>query len=555
MLLKEILLKKLETELLNDYIDIALTKKELLDMSKEEIDLIRNSTINGYNSLQVRNVKPKSFDDFLENEKYGKDYVVHFTISLRDLIERNVLSVAEENGKSYWYLYGEKLDPKSYAKLYTRDQKTFKTLIEEFNLNEIAGKFIVEPSQREDSILKITTQKYTYYIGCKEKCAELYLDLNTTYEEFSEYLNIKYPVSITFTTDNPRVEDIVAIEELVERIKLDMNTKVNKIIEWLKNSLESFSAKEVKLFGRVLIMKRPYDEYFFEIEIERIVDDSSSLKITISYNVPIDFDAYLKQFHENKDIMYIAKRSPYLYTELRYDIKSALLIHVLKKIPSIEDIAPRENGYDLFIDKDTNVFSYRFSENYDIDFDLNNLPDISAIESSILGIRKRLRELIADYLNEKKKEKVTIYTLASSVELDKTVDDLIKLVDWRDNQSIDEAILKIWLLNSYLSSYSNMIGVDPNIIPILIVLTYLDHGSHRYTLHNLESGLEHAINLSLRGRLRIRESGVYLDGKRIDIDLAKDQYMKSLIEIIALSSSNIEREGEQSEIKQRMIHY
>ncbi|MEM4584813.1 MAG: hypothetical protein QW611_07525, partial [Ignisphaera sp.] len=212
-------------------------------------------------------------------------------------------------------------------------------------------------------------------------------------------------------------------------------------------------------------------------------------------------------------------------------------------------------GYDLFIDRDINVFSYRFSENYDIDFDLNNLPDISAVESSILGIRKRLRELIANYLNEKRNEKVIICTHKSNIELNKTVDDLIKLVDWRDNQSIDEAILKIWLLNSYLLSHSNVIYVDPNIIPILIVLTYLDHGSYRYITHNLENGLEYVLNLSLRGRLKIKESGIYLDGKRIDIDLAKDQYMKSLIEIIAISSSDIEREDKQSEIKQRMIHY
>ncbi|MEM4787834.1 MAG: hypothetical protein QXV28_07645 [Ignisphaera sp.] len=557
MLLKKILLEKLETKLLSDYIDIVLTKKELLNMSKEEIDLIKNSTINGYYRLdyQIYSIKPKSFDDFLENEKYEKNCIICFTLSLHDLIERNVLSIAEENGKAYWYLYGEKLDPKSYTSLYIRDQKTLKTLIEELNLNEIASKFIVEPLQSDDTILKVTTQRYTYYIGCKEKCTELYLDLDTTHEEFLEYLNIKYPIAITFSTDNPSIEDIVAIEELIERIKLDMNTKISKIIEWLKNSLESFNTKDMNLSGRILIMKRPYDEYYFNIEIKHIIDDLASLKISISYNVPIDFDAYLKQFHENKDIRYVAKRSPYLHIELRYDIKSLLLIHVLKKISSIEDIAPRENGYDLFIDRDINVFSYRFFENYDIDFDLNNLPDISAVESSILGIRKRLRELIANYLNEKRNEKVIICTHKSNIELNKTVDDLIKLVDWRDNQSIDEAILKIWLLNSYLLSHSNVIYVDPNIIPILIVLTYLDHGSYRYITHNLENGLEYVLNLSLRGRLKIKESGVYLDGKRIDIDLAKDQYMKSLIEIIAISSSDIEREDKQSEIKQRMIHY
>ncbi|MEM0226977.1 MAG: hypothetical protein QXF46_08900 [Thermofilaceae archaeon] len=105
----EILKKYLMERLEYDYVDslwITLTKQELLSMSSEELDLVKNFVKECHRGRY--RVRPMSFEHFLSDQKYEEDCKVSAWIPLDELIARDILTVSEEDGKAYWYLYGRK---------------------------------------------------------------------------------------------------------------------------------------------------------------------------------------------------------------------------------------------------------------------------------------------------------------------------------------------------------------------------------------------------------------------------------------------------------------
>ena len=105
-------LKDTSSSVLTGTISLTLTKRELLTMSKEELEFVK-SFVDGYRN-EYRMLHPKSFEHFLNSNKYDENCTVVVKIPLEELINKGILTISENGLKAYWYLYGEKLDSKQY---------------------------------------------------------------------------------------------------------------------------------------------------------------------------------------------------------------------------------------------------------------------------------------------------------------------------------------------------------------------------------------------------------------------------------------------------------
>ncbi|MEM4535414.1 MAG: DUF499 domain-containing protein [Desulfurococcaceae archaeon] len=115
---------------------------------------------------------------------------------------------------------------------------------------------------------------------------------------------------------------------------------------------------------------------------------------------------------------------------------------------------------------------------------------------------------------------------------------ILEEVGWREDQTVEEAILRIWMLKTILDNIWEPEKVRPDIISILISLTYLKGAPHDFILDKVEKGIDYAVNLALRGRLKITEHDVYLDGKRFDINPTKDSFINSVLYVIKFLTSS-----------------
>ncbi|MEM1694249.1 MAG: hypothetical protein QW456_08570 [Ignisphaera sp.] len=525
-------LKKDSLSILNNVLSLELTKRELLNMSGEELDLVKSFVKEYY--IEQYNRLPKSFEHFLSNKRYGEDCKVFVQIPLEELVKRGILTTSVEEGKTYWYLYGEKLDPKQYHRLYLKDQRTFRTLIEELGLAEFIDRFDIEPTPRDS--LSIFTIKF----GEAKHEVHYIPDENTiilaTYTHI-DGSNTKLPqntsINISINVKNPKVEDLPRVENLVREIRSDVEEKVHRIVDWIKNSFENIVGEmKVKVSGKVIVKDFKFDTYTLLVKGKCDLDSNTSLEVEIQYSTQQTLNISVTQ-----------------------TIKSRHLITTLTDMDiGNTNITDSGRKYTIDINTKDKTVAIRFSKKYSVSLDLENLPNLSEVVDAFMNMKTALYNAIIKKLDNIKEEKVVLYSNNRSKDPNITVQDFLEFVGWREDQSVEEAILRIWMIKAIIdhicSRYIWRVDtIKPDIISILFSLTYLKGAPHDYVVNKVNTGFDYAVNLALRGRLRIKESGVYLDGKRFDINPTNNSFINSVLKTIKYISSNVNQDVNHKKIR------
>ncbi|MEM0106581.1 MAG: hypothetical protein QXX81_08645 [Zestosphaera sp.] len=238
-------------------------------------------------------------------------------------------------------------------------------------------------------------------------------------------------------------------------------------------------------------------------------------------------------------VQYYAPQS--LMVSMSQTIGSQYLVNALDEI-DVSSIKTVDNGKEYVVraDRATRSVSFEFNGKYTVDPDLGKLPDISGEVDAVTDMKSILRDIINKGLEKMRNKKVRLYTRYNYSELDETVGDLIEIVDWRENQPPEEAVLKVWLLKTYLNTEWGVKKVEPDVLSLFISLAYLSGAPYDYVLEKVNGGLDYVVGLARRDRLRIVEDGVYLDGRKVKLDPTSDNLIKSVVELAAVLSSDKE---------------
>jgi len=224
---------------------------------------------------------------------------------------------------------------------------------------------------------------------------------------------------------------------------------------------------------------------------------------------------------------------------LSQTIGSQYLVNALNEIDAnFVQAVEGEKEYIVRADRVARSVTFEFEGKYSVEPDLGELPDISGEVDAVMNMKSVLRDIIIKGLNKLRNEKVRLYTRYDYDVLDETVGDFMKFIGWGEDQSPEEAVLKVWLLRTYLKDAKK---VEPDIISLFISLAYLSGAPYDYVLEKVNGGLDYVVGLARRGRLRIVEDGVYLDGRKVELDPASSSLIKSVVELVAVLSSEEER--------------
>lgn len=519
--LKRYLMNKLKdttSDVLSNVVSLALTKRELLNMSSEELDLVKSFVIE-YRGKRYA-LRPVPFEQFLTDEKYKEDYTALVRIPLEELIKRGILFIAEENGKPYWYLYGEKLDPKQYYRLYLEDRRLFRTLLEELGLAELIERFNVEPTPRDPltiftiNIGKIKIEaRYTF-----SEQPNLLLSSRTNINGSTDpELPKSTSVEVLIDIRNPKVEDFLKVENIAKDIESDAKAKVIKIVNWFKKNVgDRINEADIEVSGTIIVRNSEISTYTLTVKSRRDIDSISSLAIEVLYEAPQKLKISVAQTMTSRHLV------------------SALRDIGVKSMSVVVD----DKEYKIDVNTKNKTVVFGFGKEYDVAPDLENLPDVSEEVDTVVNAKTILYDVVANGLRNIESKKLTVYVRDRREELDRTVRGFLEEVGWREDQTVEEAILRIWMLKTILDNIWEPEKVRPDIISILISLTYLKGAPHDFILDKVEKGIDYAVNLALRGRLKITEHDVYLDGKRFDINPTKDSFINSVLYVIKFLTSS-----------------
>ncbi|MEM4570314.1 MAG: hypothetical protein QXE66_03295 [Desulfurococcaceae archaeon] len=511
-------LKGTSSGVLSNTLSLALTKRELLSMSGEELEVVKNF-VKEYRIGHYK-LHPKSFERFLGSEKYGEDCTAIVRIPLEELVKRGVLTLSEEGGRTYWCLYGEKLDPKQYYRLYLKDHRTFRTLLEDLELAELIDRYDVEPTpQNPMTIFTIKLGEVNidvHYISGEHP--SLMLSAHTSIDgSAATELPRNTLVDVRINIKNPKVEDLPKIENLVRDIRSDVKAKISKIVEWIRRNFENRVGEvDVEVSGTVIVKNFELSMYTLLVKGRHDLDSNANLAVEVQYTAPQELKVSVTQ-----------------------TIKSRHLVNALRDI-GIKSTGLADGGGEYAIDVNTEnkTVAFGFSKRFDVSPELENLPDVSEEVDVIMNMKTILHDVIVKGLEKIKDEKLTLYVRDRREELDRTVRGFLEVVGWREDQSVEEAILRIWMLKTILDNLWEPEKVKPDIISILISLTYLRGVPHDYVVDKVKMGLDYAVSLALRGRLKITEHDVYLDGRRFDINPANYSFIKSVLYAIKFLTSS-----------------
>ncbi|MEM1694253.1 MAG: hypothetical protein QW456_08590, partial [Ignisphaera sp.] len=449
-------------------------------------------------------------------------------IPLEELIKRGILTLNEENGKTYWYLYGEKLDPKTYENLYMSNQETFRTLLEELGIREFMDKFNISltPALHPPKMFKFDYEGISFYIEYHHK----YRPIPTLVVDKSNIISSEDPltnkVSLTINIRNPKIDDVYRVEKLVKELKTDAETKINKLINWIKKNCGSLD-EEISFSGVIYITDYRFDTYLLSINGHQF-NRRTQFRVNVSYYYPQTLEVLLSR-----------------------TITSQYLVNTLRLFDLRETISNLDNvEYWITIDTLDKSVTLRSKGRYVVDPNLENLPDISRDVNTIMNMNRILYELINNNLEEIKNIKLEECSNYRCYETSIKIGDLMKIIDWNENQTPEEAVLKTWLLRVYLESKMHMRIVEPDILSVFISLAYLGGASYDYVLEKVNEGLDYVIELARRGRLKITENEIYLDGKKMNIKI-NDKYIEPLIEIVNVLLSS---EEESTKTKRHYIY-
>jgi len=515
-ILKKHLLKSIQEQHVINDLYITLTKQEVLSMSREEIALAEEFA-KEYHRKRYR-LRPRSFKYFLSDPDYEENCTVTLWIPFEELIKRGILTLNEENGKTYWYLYGEKLDPKTYEKLYMRKREAFRTLLEELGMREFMDKFDIEPTPalHPPKLFSFDYHGLSFdmeYHHEYRPIPTLVFDKGNIVGSENQYTE---KVSVKISVRNPRVDDVYKIENLVRELKTDVETKINKLINWIKKSC-NIRDEDISFHGDIQITDYKINTYLLSIDGHHQSDKRTRFNVDVYYIYPQTLDVSLSR----------TVISQYLVNTLR--------MFSLAELDTVVDNVE----YRVSIDTLDKFVTLRSEGKYVVDPNLENLPDISRDVNTIMNMNKILYEFINKNLEEIKNIELKEYKEHRYYGTGIKIEDLMNIVDWKANQTPEEAVLKTWLLRVYLESRLHIKIIEPDVLSIFISLAYLGGAPYEYLLDKANEGLDYVIKLAHRGRLRITENGIYLDGKKLNIK-TNDKYMELLMEIINVLLSNEE---------------
>ncbi|MEM1679525.1 MAG: hypothetical protein QXD20_09890 [Ignisphaera sp.] len=520
-ILKRYLMNKLRDtspDVLSNVVSLALTKRELLNMSSEELDLVK-SFVTGYCGKQYV-LDPVPFEQFLTDEKYKEDYTALVEIPLIELVVRGILFIAEENGKAYWYLYGEKLDPKQYYRLYLEDHRLFRTLLEELGFAELIERFNVEPTPQNPLTIFIINlgkiKAWAHYIFDEQP--KLLLSSRTNIDGSTDPELPKFTlVEVLINIRNPKVEDFLKVENIAKDIELDAKEKIIKLVNWFKKNIGNrINEADIEVSGRITVRDSEIITYTLTVKSNRNIDNISSLAIKVLYEAPQKLKISVTQ------------------TIWLHHLANALSDIGVKSMSIVVD----DKEYKIDVNTNNGTVVFGFSKEYDVAPDLENLPNVSEVIDTVVNAKTILYDVVANGLKNIENKKLIVYTGDERRELDGTVRDFLEIIGWREDQTVEEAILRIWMLKTILDNIWMPEKVRPDITSILISLTYLKGAPHDFILDKIEKGLDYVVNLALRGRLKITEHGVYLDGRKFDINPTKDSFINSVLYVIKFLTSS-----------------
>ncbi|MEM4844365.1 MAG: hypothetical protein QXU08_08150 [Ignisphaera sp.] len=541
-MLKNYLMEKLKSDSI-DSLWFSITKRDLLTMSEEELEIVRNFAENYYRGRY--RLQPKSFYHFIKDQKYEEDCTVVVDIPFEELVKRGILTTSVEEGKTYWYLYGEKLDPKIYWNLYKKDWGTFKTLLEDLGLEEFMNEFNIDSSPNtymtlfsfEYGGLRFDVEYHHKNHPTPTLKVYTYAGTSTATEESSNSYII-----IDITVKNPKVEDVYKVEKLIKELRSDIEQKIGRISDWINKSCRySLSEENMRVSGSISVRDYKFYTYLLSIYASREVDNRTMFDVSVRYIIPYDS---LTQQDPTADRNFTVIVSQ--------TIKSQYLINALDAIDAnFIQTVEGDKEYTIRANDSTKSVTFEFEGKYSVDPDLGNLPDISEDVDTIMNMKSALRDIINRGLDKIRNKKVQLYSKYSHKELDKTVEDLIKFINWREDQTHEEAILKMWLLRTYLrfEGEQDMKRVAPDVVSLLISLAYLNGASYDYVLEKTNEGLDYIVGLIRRGKLRVTENEVYLNGKKIDLNLTNNQFIKSVIEMAVVLATDDERDVKISRVR------
>lgn len=501
-----------------------LTKDELRSLSDEERKFVEEFN-DGFYRDRYR-LRPESLDHFLRSPKYEGSCYVSVSIPFESLVEKGIVRTVKEGDLTYWYIYEEKLDPASYYSIYKLDPETFRTLLVTLGLAEFLDRFELKRTDVSSfTLFTLDHGDLTYRVDIWSRSATMYVSTKVIPLERAaqDHLN---EVTVWFKVDDPKVEDVFKVEKRFRELADDVKERVRKIVSWIDSYVGIDPSNDaIAVSGYVDVVNYSLEKYTLSVLVHKELK-RSSLEFEVDYTHP---DA--------------------IEVRMRHSFGSQFLVRALQDVGLSGGTWNASVGsYGLKIDefrRDVTVsYTGRFAN-----ISVDRLPDVSDQYHLVKHADEFLRRSIQEGMQQMAQSVIEVKGRYTSTTLDFTVKDLFNAVGWRSDQTVEEMIVKTWLIRLLaLGDTTKDASVSPDVVSIANALVFLSDAPYEYVLEKSRNGFEYALNLIRRGRMKVTGQGVFIDGKPTGID-AENKYVRIVLEVLAALSN--EPRGKLEEVEYR----
>ncbi|MEM1832307.1 MAG: hypothetical protein QXJ97_12370 [Desulfurococcaceae archaeon] len=487
------------------------------NISQEDLQLL-NELIRLIKRYGHPNYVTMNVDKFLKSSKYKDNDEIMVRARVDLLIEAGILSIAEKSGLKYWYFYNEELNPLEYEKLYRTRDDTLLTLIHSIGLKEFIDRFGFNPLHDNRRAWYLTAFRYRdidFYLSCDVRYNKKSVWFETTVPSTNVYINGEAGIE--------SVDDVDKICDHIEKVRTYALERMEMIRSWLKTYI---NGSEPEFSGSVYVSNFDIDEIKIKFNASKRLDTTSELVIKGEYH----------QFGE-RDL------SRSIKVELSHRIYFPPLCIAVEYLGMTGRQEYKDLDFDVYSgDGYVSLINDRF---YIID-EVKELPDISKDLELVLNAKEILKNTIIEKLREKPLYNRIDENLPYK-DIPRVIGNFYKFFGWNENQNVTEVALKIWIFGALLG----YLGKSAVSIPLSIL--FLEKGEKYYNLvaKKLEAMSAYYIaSLFRRGRLKILDDGIYLDGKKLEGKLMKLPQTRGVLELIYI----VEQESEQEETESRNIN-
>lgn len=506
-------------------VTFSVDKKTLLTLSEEERKFIEEF-VTGYYRSSYR-LRPKDMDAFLSSQKYEDSCHVHVSIPMEKLIERGILRVVNEGGLQYWYIYDEKLPPVESYSIYRTNPETLRTLIIELGLGDFLTAYDVKMSNDMFTLFYVESGGLSYSVSLWSRTPVARLEkvvrlIDVPKGGEPEVGNV---IHVIIRVENPKVDDIPRMGRMYADLAEDAKRKVKSLLTWIGSYLDTGadSMNDAFVSGSIDVTNYAVKNYHISIEINRTVDDMTKFTARLIYTYPDTLEVMLRQ-----------------------SIGSEYLVRALHSLELGSISWSLEGSKDATFALDIDLFrrstELTFNGRYRVDPGLLTLPDIAPAYEIVRNMKDVLREALFERVKKGEHERVYV-SGTHSYTLDYSLKELFDTVGWRVGQSREEAVIKTWLVKVLAEGDSTRdVTIKPDVVATAYALAYLDGIPYSYLLEKVRSGFEYMVDLSRRGRLKISDKGVSIDGKPTGINVS-DQHIREVLETVLLLTGEPEDTG------------